>query len=94
MAHNGTPPGIPLVPGGVPIIGARVHMVCSQGHVERASAPFTMGIPAAAAGEGPITLKICRVCWIQFFRMFGARELTDDEIQTLQEGPTNATEQS
>jgi hypothetical protein len=71
---------IPTVPGGVPIIGQAVYMACSRGHVERTSgAPFAMVIP----GEPPARIAMCRVCWINFVAMFGARPLDDDEIEEL-----------
>jgi hypothetical protein len=73
---------IPNVPGGVPIIGQAVYMACSRGHVERTSgAPFAMVIP----GEPPAKIAMCRVCWINFVAMFGARPLNDDEVKDFLE---------
>jgi hypothetical protein len=73
--------GIPAVPGGVPIVGSRVYMACSQGHVVVTSVPFVVQVP----GEPPEQLQLCRVCWLQFMRMFGARPLVDEEIEALRQ---------
>jgi len=70
--------------GNVPIVGSSVHMICSRGHVEQLGGPFSMFIPPANQAEQPVRLTICRVCWVNFVGMFGAREMTPEEIAEFQ----------
>lgn len=70
----------PMPAGNVPIVGTSVHMICGRGHVEILGGPFSMFIPGASQAEQPLRVNICRACWLNFVGMFGAREMTPEEI--------------
>ena len=82
MADRNGRPGPPIHAGSVPIIGAaRVHMLCSRGHVEELAGPFSMIIPGPTPGGGQdLRVDMCRVCWLNFVGMFGARAMTPEEL--------------
>ena len=82
MRRNPLPPppngGVPI---NVPIVGQpEYHMACSRGHVEKTGHPFSITIP----GEPPTLLQLCRMCWINFVAMFGARPLVAEEIAAFE----------